>query len=539
MRGGAVLCGLLLSLAWLGPAWGAEGGEEDGEVVVAEEEEEDEEDEVLSDELEEEDGVLVLHEHNFERALREHRLLLVEFYAPWCGHCRRLAPEFARAAALLRNGSESARLGKVDAVAQTALSAEFHIEAFPTLKLFRDGNRTHPVAYSGRMDAEGMALWVQRRAGPSATLLHDADTAAAFISARDIAAVGFFKDLRGEAARAFYEVAAEVVDVAFGVAEADELFEAYGLSADTVCLFKKFDEGRTDFPVDPEQGLDVAKLTRLLRVHSLQLVMDFSNETSSQIFGAKIPHHMLLFLNTSVAEQQALRDEFRAAAGTFRGEVLFVVVDVDGYGATVLPFFGLKPSDAPTLRFIKMENNRKYRMEEDAFSATAVRDFVRAVLDGKVKPQLLSAEPPEDWDTRPVKVLVGKTFEQVAFDETKNVFVKFYAPWCTHCQEMAAAWEELGERYKDHEDIVIAEMDATANELENITISGYPTLHYFPAGPGRKMVEYRSARDVETFSKFLENGGKLPEEPPTVSKAPENSTESPSPSGAAEAREEL
>ena len=174
------------------------------------------------------------------------------------------------------------------------------------------------------------------------------------------------QDLRGEAARAFYEVAAEVVDLVFGVSGEDELFEAYGLSADTVCLFKKvsglgaagllgglvlivprlqFDEERTDFPVDPEQGLDVAKLTRQLRVHSLQLVMDFSNEvwllptpalvwlqgawlhpppapqTSSQIFGAKIPHHMLLFLNTSVAEQQALRDEFRVAAGTFRGEV--------------------------------------------------------------------------------------------------------------------------------------------------------------------------------------------------------------------------
>ncbi|OXB74504.1 UNVERIFIED_CONTAM: hypothetical protein H355_001886 [Colinus virginianus] len=540
MRGSAVLCVLLLSLAWLGPAWGAEGEEEeDGEGVVAEEEEEEDgEDEVLSDELEEEDGVLVLHEHNFARALHEHRLLLVEFYAPWCGHCRRLAPEFARAAAVLRNGSVAV-LGKVDAVAQAALSAEFHIEAFPTLKLFRDGNRTHPVAYSGRMDAEGMVLWMQRRAGPSATLLHNADTAAAFVSAQDIAVVGFFKELQGDAARAFYEVAGELVDVQFGVAEEDEVFEAYGLSADTVCLFKKFDEGRVDFPVDPERGLDVAKMTRLLRVHSLRLVMDFSNETSNEIFGAKIPHHMLLFLNTSVAEQQELRHEFRAAAGAFRGEVLFVVVDVDGYGATVLPFFNLKPSDAPTLRFIKMENNRKYRMEEDAFSATAVRSFVQAVLDGKVKPHLLSAEPPEDWNTRPVKVLVGKTFEQVAFDETKNVFVKFYAPWCTHCQEMAAAWEELGERYKDHEDIVIAEMDATANELENITISGYPTMHYFPAGPGRKMVEYRSARDVETFSKFLENGGKLPEEPPTVTKTPENGTESPSPSGTAEAREEL
>lgn len=105
---------------------------------------------------------------------------------------------------------------------------------------------------------------------------------------------------------------------------------------------------------------------------------------------------------------------------------------------------------------------------------------------------------------------------------------------------MAAAWEELAERYKDHEDIVIAEMDSTANELENITIHGYPTLHYFPAGPGRKMVEFKGTRDVETFSKFLENGGTLPEEPP-VTKTPGNSTgkEDPTVPRTDESRDEL
>lgn len=70
--------------------------------------------------------------------------------APWCGHCQRLAPAYAQAATELRNESSPARLGKVDATAQTALATEFGITSYPTLKLFRDGNRTHPLEYTGR-----------------------------------------------------------------------------------------------------------------------------------------------------------------------------------------------------------------------------------------------------------------------------------------------------------------------------------------------------------------------------------------------------
>lgn len=61
------------------------------------------------------------------------------------------------------------------------------------------------------------------------------------------------------------------------------------------------------------------------------------------------------------------------------------------------------------------------------------------------------------------------------------------APWCTHCKEMAPIWEALAEKYRDHEDIIIAELDATANELEGFAVHGFPTLKYFPAGQGRKV----------------------------------------------------
>lgn len=69
----------------------------------------------------------------------------------------------------------------------------------------------------------------------------------------------------------------------------------------------------------------------------------------------------------------------------FPAQVLFVVVDVTGHGADVLPFFGMSPADAPTLRLVKMKNNRKYQMEQDNFSDSAIRTFIQAVLDGKVK----------------------------------------------------------------------------------------------------------------------------------------------------------
>jgi protein disulfide-isomerase A1 len=94
----------------------------------------------LSMDLPKEEGVLVLGDDNFEDALKQHPTMLVEFYAPWCGHCKTLAPEYALAAQALEKTDLSVKLAKVDATIHKKLAEKFDVKGFPSLIFFKDGS---------------------------------------------------------------------------------------------------------------------------------------------------------------------------------------------------------------------------------------------------------------------------------------------------------------------------------------------------------------------------------------------------------------
>ena len=76
-----------------------------------------------------------------------------------------------------------------------------------------------------------------------------------------------------------------------------------------------------------------------------------------------------------------------------------------------------------------------------------------------------------------------------------------------HCKQLAPTWDKLGEKFADNDEIVIAKMDSTGNELEDIKIQGFPTIKLFRKGDN-KVVDYNGERTLEGFSKFLESDGK-------------------------------
>jgi len=441
---------------------------------------------------------LVLTDANFEEAVSQNEFVLVEFYAPWCGHCKALAPEYAKAAGILAEKDSPIKLGKLDATEEGSTAEKFEVRGYPTLKFFKNGK---PMEYGGGRTADTIVSWVEKKTGPPAKALGSLDEAKDFVAGKSVAIIGFFDDETSDGAKAFLAVASSMDDFQFAITSNPEVRAEYNVEGEAVVLIKDFDDGRADLT----EGLTESALTAFVTAESLPLVVDFNHETAQKIFSGEIKSHLLMFLSASAEGHAEKLASLREIAVENKGNILVVTINTDEEDhKRILEFFGISDTELPTFRAIKLgEDMAKFKPENDAIESANLKSFVADFLAGNLKQHLMSEEVPEDWDATGVKVLVGKNFHEVAMNPEKNVLVEFYAPWCGHCKQLVPTWDKLGEKYADHPSIVIAKMDSTANELEEVKVQGFPTIKLFKKG-SNEIVDYNGERTEAGFVKFLE-----------------------------------
>jgi len=419
-------------------------------------------------------------------------LKIISFYftlkdAPWCGYCKAIAPEYVKASTYLKEKFSEVVFAKVDITSEKELKKRFNIKEWPFLKYF-NGSSTPTDAINLRTSGE-ICLWLKKN-GPGPIFLKNVEQLTNFKDSNDVVVVGLFDSLDNKHVKTLNDMSRlDIFDlVYFAITTKKSIYTELNLltdnssnsnssSSEHIVLFKKFDEGRNDF--EGEFVEDDVK--RFIQLNQLELITEYNQITSQKLFGGKIKVHNFLFASKQNESFETILSEFKEAAKVFRGRAIFVLVDSDvDENGRVLEFFGLKKEDSPTIRLINntLTDVVKFKPHETEITASVVTKFVQDFFDDKLKKDMLSQELPADWDSQPVKVLVGNNFEKIARDRSKSVLVEFYAPWCGACKQFEPTYLQLAENFRYQNDYVVAKIDATANEVENIRVENYPTIKY-------------------------------------------------------------
>ncbi|KAJ7283611.1 protein disulfide isomerase [Mycena rebaudengoi] len=445
-------------------------------------------------------------------------LILVEFFAPWCGHCKALAPHYEEAATTLKE--KNIPIAKVDCVDQADLCQAHGIQGYPTLKVFRNGT---PTDYTGPRKADGIVAYMVKQSLPAVSAVTTSNHED-FKAADRVVVIAYLASSTDEPAAAFSATAEKHRDdYLFGLSTDEAAIAEAKVEVPAVVVYRSFDEPRFVYPL-PILDVTVEDLEDWIKELSIPTIDEVSGDNYATYAQSHKPL-AYLFLDPTAGDKEEHIAAIKPVASKYKSKMNFVWIDAIKFGDHAKAL-NLGEPKWPAFVIQDVVKQLKFPFDQTkAVEADAVEAWVTQYLDGKLQPELKSEPIPEVQD-EPVYVLVGKEFDEVVFDDKKDVFIEFYASWCGHCKRLKPIWDDLGNKYSSLKDtLTIAKMEAQENDLPPsvpFTIQGFPTLKFKRAGT-REFIDYEGDRSFESLEAFLKehavNSLDIVEPEPTVEHA--------------------
>jgi protein disulfide-isomerase A1 len=447
-----------------------------------------------------ENDVIILTDSTFDKAIAKYDYILVLFYAPWCGHCKKFHPEYEKAAKTLKK--ENLYLAKVDATVEKKLAEKFEIQGFPTVKLFIKGE---DIEYTGGRKEQEVINWMRKKAGPATQLIQNAEEIEKLKKDNDVVVVYFGN--KKEELDEFIKAARKNEDFPFANVESEDIAKKLGIKMSTVVMFRNFEEAQKELTGE----LKLKKIEEFIDAYSSPKVMNFDEKAAQIIFGKAIPA-IMLYCSKDSDKWEEYKKLMTTISEKINGKLKVVQTDIkEGMASRLAEYIGVKESDLPSVRIADTRVDlKKYNMEGE-INEKNILQFIEDWENNKLKPHLKSAEEPKE-NNGDVLVVVGKTYEREVINNRKDVMLLFYAPWCGHCKALHPKYEEVAKKLKEkNPKLVMAKIDATENEVENINISGFPTIKFYAGDRKGKMpIDYDGDRTVEDIIKFIKKNAANP-----------------------------
>lgn len=253
------------------------------------------------------------------------------------------------------------------------------------------------------------------------------DNHAEFIKADKLVVVAYLASTTDAPAAEFSALAEKHRDdFLFGVVTDKDVAAAAAVNPPALVVYRSFDEPTTEYPL-PVSDLKVAEVEDWLKDLAIPIIDEVSGENYGTYANSPKPL-AYLFVDPTQEDRQSLIDTIKPIAKKFKSKLNFVWIDAIKFGehAKALNIPDVK---WPAFVIQSMEDQMKYPLDQALGTAEAVvSDWVERFIGGSLQPSLKSEPIPETQDES-VYTVVGKEFEKVVFDESKDVFIELYATW--------------------------------------------------------------------------------------------------------------
>jgi len=432
-----------------------------------------------------EDGVpnvVTLTGADFAAHIKDHRQTLVEFYAPWCGHCKKLDPEYEKAATVLKE--KGVKLVKIDAIAEKDLAAKYSVKGFPTLVWFDGGEASE---YDGGRTSDTIIAWVVSMVGA------------------DVSESAFPPDPTGE--KPVVTLHAESLLPGFEAAAKANRRKAAWYFTKVSGFQKVVLRHKGEEPLELLAGSgDKNKVSSFVMDNVMPMIGSLDGDTFDKYMDAG--KGMVWSLFQDEASFEAVMGKHRPmlteVAKKFRGKYFVTMTDLSKHKEAVENT--MSTSTYPAIAVQQKAGDKKKYVYTGEMTATNIIRFIEDVDEGFVAPMLKSEAEPTD-NAGPVRTVVGSTLKAELFRPDKDVMLSVVAPWCGHCKKLDPEFRKFAKKVERgglSDLISIGTIDGVANDspLDNVEWTGFPTVYFAKMG-SNEVIVYDGERSAKGLLRYI------------------------------------